>query len=89
MSATSLVGSGIEIGYFDEPVGDVSRLEAVVVRRAEGVGVQTIPVFSRRGLSSILAFWRSLFIPRLRNRNVEPPAFEPLPEGFNSAVGEV
>ena len=91
MSVIGQTGSGVEIEYFDERVGDVSCLEAVVVRRAEGLGMQTIPVFSRRGLTSINVFWRSFFIPRLRNRNVEPPAFEPiepLPDGFNSAVGE-
>ena len=89
MSAISQSGSGVEIGYFDEPVGDALRLAAVVVRRGEGVGMQTIPVFSRRGLASILSFLRSLFRPRLRNPGVESPAFEPLPEGFDSSVGEV
>ena len=88
MSAISQTGSGVEIGYFDEPVGEVSRLAAVVVRRAAGVGMQTIPVFSRQGLTHMLAVWRSRIIPRLRNQKVEPSAFEPLPEGFDSASGE-
>ena len=88
MSAIRWTSSGDEIGYFDESVGDVSRLAAVVVRLAAGVGTQAIPVFSRQGLTYMLAVWRSQIIPRLRNQKVEPPAFEPLPEGFDSAVGE-
>lgn len=83
-----VVGNGLEIGYFDEPVGDASRLAAVVVRRGERLGMQTMPFFSKRGLMSMLAFWLSRYIPLLRRRNLQPPAFEPLPEGFNSASGE-
>lgn len=83
-----VVGNGLEIGFFDERAGDASRLAAVVVRRGEGLGMQTMPFFSKRGLTSMLAFWLSRYIPLLRRRNLQPPAFEPLPEGFNSASGE-
>ena len=82
-----LTGNGVEIGYFDEPVGDVSRLAAVVVRRGDDLKTETTSVFSRRGLTSMLGFWRSRFIPPPRIPEVELPALEPVPDGFRSAAG--
>ena len=83
-----VVGAGYEMGYFDEPIGDRSRLVAVVIRRAPDACMQHVSLFSWRGITSALGFWGVRFVPEQRRRRFARTTFESMPDGYDSAAGQ-